>query len=167
MNRRYAGIIKNDVVNGEGVCVSFWTQGCPFHCAGCHNQGTWDPEAGSPLPADYIKQVCDALVENGVQRNLSILGGEPLADWNKELVNELVCSVRARFPHIKIYLWTGFLMTDLLTTEDSVVSSILNKIDYAIDGPFEIQNRDLTLKLRGSINQNIYQKINNQWELIS
>jgi len=167
MNKRYAGIIKNDVVNGEGICVSFWTQGCPFHCAGCHNPDTWNPEAGSPLPADYKERIASALVENCVQRNLSILGGEPLADWNKDLVNELLCYIRPRFPHIKIYLWTGFSMTDLLATEDSVVSSILNKIDYVVDGPFEIQKRDLTLKLRGSRNQNIYQKIDNEWKIIS
>ncbi len=167
MNNRYAALKKNDIANGEGICVSFWTQGCPFHCKGCHNPSTWDPEAGLPLPVDYIEQVCDALIENGVQRNLSILGGEPLSEWNKNLVNELVTKVRIYFPHIKIYLWTGFLMTDLLITEDSVISSILNKINYVIDGLFEIQKRDLTLKLRGSSNQNIYQKINNQWEKIS
>ena len=160
-------VIKNDIVNGEGICVSFFTQGCPHHCPGCFNPETWDPNGGVPLPADYKQQIEEVLVANGVTRNLSILGGEPLSDWNKELVNELVCSVRARFPHIKIYLWTGFLMTDLLTTEDSVVNSILNKIDYVIDGPFEMQKRDLTLKLRGSTNQKLYQKIDNEWKIIS
>ena len=29
---KYAGIIKNDVAAGQGVCVSFFVQGCDFHC---------------------------------------------------------------------------------------------------------------------------------------
>ena len=39
---KYAKIKPNDVVNGEGVCVSVWTQGCPHHCKGCFNPTTWD-----------------------------------------------------------------------------------------------------------------------------
>jgi len=34
---RIAGLNKNDIVDGEGICVSLWVQGCPFHCDGCHN----------------------------------------------------------------------------------------------------------------------------------
>jgi len=34
---RYAGIIKNDVAAGQGVCVTFFVQGCDIHCPGCHN----------------------------------------------------------------------------------------------------------------------------------
>lgn len=34
---RYAKIIKNDIVDGEGICVSLWIQGCPHHCHNCHN----------------------------------------------------------------------------------------------------------------------------------
>ena len=43
---KYAGIINNDVVNGKGVCVSFWSQGCPHRCPGCHNPQTWDFDKG-------------------------------------------------------------------------------------------------------------------------
>ena len=43
---KYAGLIKNDVVNGQNVCVSLWVQGCPFHCKGCHNPQTWDFDGG-------------------------------------------------------------------------------------------------------------------------
>ena len=32
---------------------------------------------------------------------------------------------------------------------------ILSEIDYLIDGPYEEDKRDITLKLRGSSNQNI------------
>jgi len=35
--KKYAGLITNDFTNGQGVCVSFFTQGCPHHCPGCFN----------------------------------------------------------------------------------------------------------------------------------
>ena len=34
---RYNTIKFNDCVNGEGLSVSLWVQGCPHHCEGCHN----------------------------------------------------------------------------------------------------------------------------------
>lgn len=37
---RYAGLLKNDLVDGEGYCVSYWAQGCTHHCPGCHNPET-------------------------------------------------------------------------------------------------------------------------------
>ncbi|MBR2247073.1 MAG: 4Fe-4S cluster-binding domain-containing protein [Bacilli bacterium] len=43
---RYAGIIKNDVAAGQGVCVTFFVQGCDQHCPGCHNPQTWDFNGG-------------------------------------------------------------------------------------------------------------------------
>ena len=62
---RYADIKGNDIVNGEGICVSFWTQGCPHHCPGCFNPETWDFDGGSkefsPLIIDEIP--CMDLVE--------------------------------------------------------------------------------------------------------
>ena len=43
---KYAGIQENDFINGEGVCVSFWTQGCPHRCEGCHNPDLWNFNKG-------------------------------------------------------------------------------------------------------------------------
>ena len=39
---KYAGIVYDDFVNGENVCVSLWMQGCHFHCKGCFNSSTWE-----------------------------------------------------------------------------------------------------------------------------
>ena len=46
---RIAGINKNDVVNGEGICVALFTQGCPHHCKGCFNPETWDYDGGKEV----------------------------------------------------------------------------------------------------------------------
>ena len=147
--------MPNDFINGIGVCVSFWTQGCPHHCLGCHNPEAWDFEGGYEVPTDIKGRIIKAISANGIQRNFSILGGEPLCKQNRDLVNEIVTAVRTAYPDIKIYLWSGYTYQDLLSMNSSVVNSILEKCDILIDGPFELENRDITLKLRGSSNQNI------------
>ena len=152
---RYAGFMPNDFINGIGVCVSFWTQGCPFHCAGCHNPQTWDFEGGYEVPIDIKGRIIKAISANGIQRNFSILGGEPLCKQNENLVNEIVTAVRAAYPNIKIFIWSGYTYQDLLSMNSPVINSILEKCDVLIDGRFELENRDITLKLRGSSNQNI------------
>lgn len=152
---RYADLKLNDCVDGEGICVSLWTQGCPHRCPGCHNPQTWDFEGGLEVPSDIKSQIVKAISANGIQRNFSILGGEPLCPENREFVNEIVSSVRAAYPHIKIFLWTGYTYSNLLELNNDVINSILEKIDVLIDGPFVQEKRDLTLKLRGSSNQNI------------
>jgi len=63
---RYAGIIKNDVAAGKGVCVTFFVQGCDTHCPGCHNQGTWDFDGGYEFTQDTINSIIHALNANGV-----------------------------------------------------------------------------------------------------
>ena len=164
---RYAGLNTNDVINGQGICVSLFTQGCPHHCKGCFNPETWDPNAGLEVPADIKEQIIEAINKNGIQRNFSVLGGEPLSPWNRKWVLEILESVLSSCPKTKIFLWTGYELADLLTNTDPVVSSILDKIDILIDGPFVEEKKDFSIKLRGSPNQKIWEKHNGIWEDIS
>ena len=92
---RVAGINGNDMVNGEGVSVSLFLQGCPFHCKGCHNPETWNPDGGNAWYEDkLIEHIIELITANGIQRNLSILGGEPLD--RKEKVNFLNILIRGQ-----------------------------------------------------------------------
>ena len=77
---RYAQIRDMDIVNGEGIAVSLFVQGCPNHCPGCHNPETWDFNGGKEFTYDILNEIVDALTANGVKRSLSILGGEPLCE---------------------------------------------------------------------------------------
>lgn len=152
---KYAGLNTNDFANGKGVCVSFWTQGCPHHCPGCQNPETWDFEGGKDLPTDIRGQITKAICANGITRNFSILGGEPLCPQNIEEVDNIVTSVRAAFPHIKIFLWTGYTLDELQKQKNKHIINILSHIDVLIDGPYIENERDITLDLRGSKNQRI------------
>lgn len=152
---RYADIKKNDIVNGQGVCVSFWCQGCPIKCPGCHNSAIWNFNGGKEFTPATMSEIIQAIAANGIERNFSILGGEPLCDENLFLTTLVVQEVRKVYPDIKIFLWTGYYYKDLLKKEDPHLNYIFNNINYLIDGPFIQEQRDITLKLRGSRNQHI------------
>lgn len=152
---RYAGIIKNDIAAGEGVNVTFFTQGCPFHCEGCHNPQTWDFLGGKEFTMDTINEIIAAIGDNGVTRNLSIMGGEPLCPENVFLTTMVLSNIQEKYPNIKYYLWTGYTYEELVEKHDSKIDWILDHIDYLIDGPFILAERDITLAMRGSRNQRI------------
>lgn len=155
---RYAGLIKNDFTDGQGVCVSLYMQGCPLHCPGCHNPQTWDPQGGIEIDINnLIRKIRDAISANGIERNFSILGGEPLAHYNLENTAKIIRYIRFIYPNIKIFLWTGYTL-EKLNRNDKYIKSILNDINILIDGPYLESKRDITLPLRGSSNQRILEK---------
>ena len=146
---KYAGIKYNDIVDGEGVCVSFWTQGCPHKCQGCHNPQTWSFDGGEEIPNDLEKQIIEAIGANGIQRNFSILGGEPLCNENLSLIQGIVKSVKNVYPSIKIFVWSGYTIEELSGRRRSneVLNDILSNIDVLIEGRYIQEKRDLTLPI--------------------
>ena len=153
---RLAGLKLNDCVDGEGISVSLWTQGCPHRCKGCHNPETWDFNGGYEDETNNIRgQIVKALSANNTQRNFSVLGGEPLCEQNKEDVLTILACVRMAYPHIKIFLWTGYIYEELIEEDDDTIKNILSKVDVLIDGPFIEKERDVSLYLRGSRNQRV------------
>lgn len=154
---RYAGLIKNDIVNGKNICVSFFVQGCNIHCPGCHNPQTWDFDGGEELPKDILDQIDSAITANGIQRNFSILGGEPFAKQNITLTYTILSHVRNKFPDITIFAWTGYKIEDLWE-RDTITRNTIKLVNVLIDGPYIKEQRDVTLSLRGSRNQRILYK---------
>lgn len=152
---RIAGINQNDFINGQGVSVSLFLQGCPFHCKGCHNPETWDSNGGKEYDEfELIDKIIYIIDKNGIQRNLSILGGEPLDTKEKrEFIKLLIDSIKKEYPNIIICIWTGYQYNNI--KDDKNLQYIFNNIDYLIEGPYIESERDVTLKWRGSRNQNI------------
>ena len=102
---RVAGLTKNDTTNGEGICVSLWVQGCPHHCKGCHNPESWDFNGGEYKNNDILlEEIYEAISANGIQRNFSILGGEPLSPQNINDTYYILWEVKQRYPSIKTFV---------------------------------------------------------------
>ena len=153
---RIAGLTKNDTTNGEDICVSLWVQGCPHRCKGCHNPDSWDFNGGEYKDDDVLLEVIyDAIFANGIQRNFSILGGEPLAPQNINDTYYILWEVKQRYPSIKTFVWTGYTLEQL---KEMYKDTLLENVDVLIDGPFIKAERDITLKFRGSKNQRILYK---------
>lgn len=152
---KYMGYMPNDFINGEGVSVSLWVSGCPLKCKGCHNPESWDPNYGYDVPNDLVDKLIKALFDNNIERNLSILGGEPLCEDNRHFIKDIIEKIKTKYPEIKIYLWTGYTLNELMEFDNEDILYILNHINVLIEGRFDIEQRDVTLSLRGSKNQNI------------
>lgn len=146
---RIADIITNDVLNGQGICTSIWLQGCPHRCPGCHNPQAWDFNGGTVYYQEMlIKEILELLSRNGIKRNLSFLGGEPLCPENRDFCIALAKAAKEKYPEITIFCWTGY-------TIEQLDKEWLKDIDVLIDGPFIQEQRDITLYLRGSKNQRV------------
>lgn len=152
---RYAGLNKNDMSAAPGVSVSFFVQGCPHHCVGCHNPETWDFNRGKEFTFETMKDIIDALTAQKIYRNLCIMGGEPLCEENAFLTHLVINEVKQKVPNVKIYIWSGYTYEELLKNDDPHIQNSLKLADYLIDGPYEKELRDITLVMRGSSNQNI------------
>ena len=151
---RYAAIKENDIANGPGVNVSFWVQGCKNHCTDCQNPETWSFTGGKEFTKDTLNSLFKALKANGINRNLSILGGEPLCPENIPITKYIIQQVKEKYPETKIYLWSGYYYDELVKNKE-IKEEIFPYLDILVDGPYINSQRDITLKWRGSRNQNI------------
>ena len=150
---RIAKIENNDMINGIGVCTSVWFQGCPHHCPGCHNPETWDFKGGYEISYEELEEeVLNKIGENGIIRNLSLLGGEPLCQQNIAYAQKIAAAAKERYPNIRVFCWTGSFIENII---DKYGKEVLEDIDVIIDGPFILEQRDITLPLRGSKNQRV------------
>ena len=152
---KYSGLILNDITAAPGLCVSFFTQGCPHRCKGCHNPETWSFEGGLEFTSDTLNEIINGLTAQDIQRNLCIMGGEPLCDENAFLTYLVVKEVKEKVPEAKIYIWSGYTYEELKSKLHPKIREILETIDFLIDGPYIEEERDVTLEMRGSRNQRI------------
>lgn len=154
----YADIKSYDIANGEGCRVTLFVSGCTNHCKGCFQPKTWDFHYGQPYTKDTEEYILNFL-QNPHIEGLTILGGEPFEPFNQaELVN-LLHIVKQKFPEKNIWCFTGFVYDkDLLKGQrkhTNATDEMLSYIDVLVDGPFILQQRDISLWFRGSKNQRV------------
>ena len=150
MKIRIAGMVDDSVVDGEGIRLTIFTQGCQHHCKGCQNPETHDILGG------YLASTEDILAKalaNPLLTGLTFSGGEPFLH-----ATPLTRLARAAHAHgLDVWCYTGFTLEELESRKESnpTFAPLLKEIDVLVDGRFIESERDLTLTFRGSSNQRI------------
>lgn len=148
-----------DIANGLGVRVSIFVSGCTHHCKDCFNKVAWDFNYGK----EFTQEVQDTLIKEGNNSYISgftFLGGEPMEIVNQKALRPFIERIKRELPDKTVWIYSGYTYEELTDpnnvrchSEDT--DTILSMTDVLVDGEFDWQKKDITLKFRGSSNQRI------------
>ncbi len=158
MLMNYSEIKYFDIANGAGIRTTLFVSGCRHHCKGCFNPDTWAFEAGRPYSREVESQILSNL-EPAYVDGLTLLGGEPFEPESQDVLIALLERVRAERPGKNVWAYSGFTWEQLTQgpsrAHTNHVMQMLSMVDVLVDGPFVLEQKDITLRFRGSSNQRI------------
>jgi len=145
---RLAGVIRESIVDGPGIRMTVFTQGCPHQCKGCHNEQTWDFSGGYESSTERILEEAQ---KDPILRGLTFSGGEPFA----QAENMAILAKEAKKLGYDIFCYTGYTFEKLYSEFENhpEYKELLSYCDWLVDGPFVLEKRSLMTKFRGSTNQ--------------
>ncbi|MBK5073569.1 anaerobic ribonucleoside-triphosphate reductase-activating protein [Budviciaceae bacterium CWB-B4] len=142
-----------DIVNGPGTRCTLFVSGCVHQCPGCYNKSTWRLNSGVLFTSEMEDRIIADLNDTRISRQgLTLSGGDPLHPQNVPDILKLVKRVRQECPGKDIWLWTGYLLSELTPAQQEVV----DLINVLIDGKFVKELADPSLLWRGSSNQIVH-----------
>ena len=145
---RIAGIVRESIVDGPGLRFTIFAQGCPHSCKGCHNESTHAFDGGYDCELNKILEEID---KNPLLAGVTFSGGEPFCQ--PEPLYKLGLEIKAR--GLDVMAYSGYTLEQLqeMAEKRPFIGKLLEIADYLVDGPFILEERDLTLEFRGSRNQ--------------
>ena len=164
----YHNITHDDMNNGDGLRVVLWLSGCSHHCYNCQNPQTWNPDSGIQFDESAKQEIFNELSKDYIS-GITFSGGDPLHEQNLDEVLKLIKQIRISFPEKTIWLYTGYNF-DLLNSKYNEYKytpfaanadewltrwEIISNVDVLVDGEYIDEQRDITLKWRGSSNQRV------------
>lgn len=154
----YATIKYDDISNGTGIRTSLFVSGCTHACKGCFNKEAWKFNFGEVFNRE-VEQKIFTSVEPKYVAGLSLLGGEPLEPENQRALVGFLKEFKYRYPNKTIWCYTGYKYDEDLKegkrAYTEVTDQVLECIDVMVDGKFEQELYDITLRFKGSKNQRI------------
>lgn len=147
---RIAGITDDSIVDGPGIRLTVFVQGCPHNCEGCQNPQTHDFSAGVDMTVD---EIMDRINANPLLDGVTFSGGEPFCQ--AEALSELGQMVHKK--GLNVITYSGYTYEYLIKNSDGKnnYGKLLDVSDYLVDGPFIADQKDMLLRFRGSRNQRI------------
>jgi anaerobic ribonucleoside-triphosphate reductase activating protein len=147
---KIAGIINESIVDGPGIRMVVFTQGCRHNCKGCHNPQTHSFDCGEHVEIDNIIRDIRA---NSLLDGVTLSGGDPFEQAE-------MCAVLAKKVNetgLNVMTYTGYTFEQLLeySKDRKGYRELLENTKILVDGPFILEEKDLLLKFRGSANQRI------------
>ncbi|WP_122641380.1 anaerobic ribonucleoside-triphosphate reductase activating protein [Romboutsia sp. Marseille-P6047] len=141
----------DSIVDGPGLRVVIWSQGCIHDCIGCHNSQTHNIKGGYEIDTgDIIYEIKNL----NLQRGITLSGGEPFLQPEPLAI----IAKEAKVNNLDVWAYTGFTFEELLDKSNNMYRerrTLLKEIDVLVDGKFEIDKKDISLRFRGSYNQRI------------
>lgn len=147
MKIRLAGLVNDSIVDGPGLRLAVFAQGCPHHCPGCHNPQSHDFDGGTLRDT---AEVIAVMRDNPLLDGITLTGGEPFAQPE-------ACAEVARAAHaagLSVWCYSGYTFEQLLAGS-AEQRRLLEAVDVLVDGLFLLEQRSLELRFRGSANQRI------------
>ena len=145
-----AGLKNDSIVDGPGIRLTVFVQGCPHRCKGCHNPQTHDFNCGTPVTGDEIMELISS---NPLLDGVTFSGGEPFCQ--AAALAEIGKSIREKGYNIITY--TGYTYERLISeaTEENGYMKLLSVTDLLVDGPYIEALSSPEIRFRGSANQRI------------
>ena len=164
----YHNITHDDQNNGDGLRVVLWVAGCSHGCSECQNPQTWNPKSGIEFDEPARNEIFEEL-EKPYISGITLSGGDPLFYKNLNVIFDLVSDIKKNFPNKTIWLYTGYTFDEIkenyelykwtpfaYQAEEWLTRwEILEQCDVLVDGSYIKEQRDITLKWRGSSNQQV------------
>lgn len=147
---RIAGIINESIVDGPGIRMVVFAQGCRHNCPGCHNPETHSFDGGTLVSVDSI---IEQAKRNPLLDGITFSGGEPF----EQAEAFAVLAREAKKINLDIMTYTGYTYEYIMANSAGHRgwAELLNETDILVDGRYEEEKRNLLLKFRGSENQRI------------
>lgn len=154
----YSAIKYCDIANGTGIRTVLFVSGCRNHCEGCFQTETWSFAYGRPFTGAEQAEILRSLEPDYI-RGLTLLGGDPFEPENQAGLFPFIREVKGRFPKKDIWAYTGYVLErDFVPggqCHTDITREFLEQIDVLVDGPFLLEQKDISLKFKGSANQRI------------
>ena len=141
-----AGIVNDSIVDGPGIRVCIFAQGCSHNCAGCHNPETHSFGTGK----DYrVEELVSLIKQNPLVKGVTFSGGDPLHPFNREEVFRLAKKIRKELPQKTIWLYTGYEWDEIKDIPE------IAYMDVVCEGKFVEELLDNKKHWVGSTNQHV------------